>query len=46
MLLEENVYFNLLEGLKCGRSLNLIHFIALRPNFHEISNFAVFLYLK
>jgi hypothetical protein len=28
-LLKENVHFNLLEGLECDRSLNLIHFIAL-----------------
>jgi hypothetical protein len=38
-LLEENVHFNLLEGLKCDRSFNLIHFIALWPNFQEISRF-------
>jgi hypothetical protein len=32
---------NLLEGLECDKSLNLIHFIALWPNFH---NFYFFCY--
>jgi hypothetical protein len=39
ILLEKNVHFNLLEGLEYDRSLNLIHFIALWPNFHKFFRF-------
>jgi hypothetical protein len=45
-LFEENVHFNLLEGLECDRSLNLIHFIALWPNFHDFLIFCDTFVLK
>jgi hypothetical protein len=40
-MLEEYVNFSLLEGLECNRRLNLIHFIALWPNFSKFSDFVV-----